>query len=130
MKYNHNLSKLNYKELMRLKEISNNVKKQLFEPFDNQNNIDLKLITFDMITKTKNASGESILTACNYDIHEDTQLMKFFNYDHLPENVQKISEPFYILAHDIYDSIPYSKSREDALRELLKSKDSAVRAAL
>jgi hypothetical protein len=58
-------------------------------------------------------------------------LLRFFEYEHLPDHLQDISRPFHRLAHDL-------AGREDlqgaeltvALRKLLESKDCAVRAAL
>lgn len=58
-------------------------------------------------------------------------LIQFFEYSHLPENLQKISKPFSDLAERI--GFEYSNSnpeKEMALRKLLEAKDCAVRAAL
>jgi hypothetical protein len=65
-------------------------------------------------------------------------VLRFFAYDHLPEHLQAVSQPFSELAHQIAD-----RSRSDweqvaadgpettvALRKLLEAKDAAVRAVL
>lgn len=58
-------------------------------------------------------------------------LLRYFEYDHLPEHLRAISAPFHALA--------YTLARNDALdgpelttalRKLLEAKDCAVRAAL
>jgi hypothetical protein len=57
-------------------------------------------------------------------------LLQFFKYDHLPENLQKVSEPFCVLAHGMVATLPSNPERTTALRKLLESKDCAVRALL
>lgn len=60
-----------------------------------------------------------------------TELLQYFKYTHLPERLQKISEPFSELAHFCALHLPYGNSEtEAALRKLLEAKDCAVRAAL
>jgi len=54
----------------------------------------------------------------------------FFSFGHLPERLQKISKPFYDLAFDILVVIASGDQRKNCLEELLRAKDSAVRAAL
>ena len=56
--------------------------------------------------------------------------MQFFAFGHLPEALQKISQPFAGLASVIVDTLPRNPERTVALRKLLESKDAAVRAAL
>lgn len=58
------------------------------------------------------------------------EIMRFFDYEHLPENLQKISRPFHDLALIIERTVPPSAERTVAFRKLLESKDAAVRAAL
>lgn len=55
-------------------------------------------------------------------------LLQFFKYDHLPENLQKISKPFGDLANNIVSTLPSNPERTAALRKLLEAKDCAVRA--
>ena len=56
--------------------------------------------------------------------------LKYFEYNHLPKNLQKISKPFRELACFINYNVPIGKERDMALRKLLEAKDCAVRAAL
>ena len=66
--------------------------------------------------------------------------LAYFDYEHLPEKLQKISKPFHDLAHEITNRYNSSPSKdEDAgvldecimcLRKLLEAKDCAVRASL
>ena len=57
-------------------------------------------------------------------------ILRYFRYDHLPENLAAVSKPFYDLAHDIDHTLPGGPEKSVALRKLLESKDAAVRAAL
>lgn len=57
-------------------------------------------------------------------------LLQFFEYAHLPEHLQKVSQPFCILAKDIVANLPSNPERTTALRKLLEAKDCAVRAVL
>lgn len=54
-------------------------------------------------------------------------IMQFFQYGHLPEQLQKVSKPFAELASFIH-SLPRNPERTVALRKLLEAKDAAVRA--
>lgn len=55
-------------------------------------------------------------------------LMQFFGYSHLPENLQTISKPFGELAEKINQDLPDNPEKTTALRKLLEAKDCAVRA--
>lgn len=57
-------------------------------------------------------------------------LLQFFRYEHLPPNLQVVSEPFGKLALLIVDTLPRNPERTVALRKLLEAKDCAVRALL
>jgi len=57
-------------------------------------------------------------------------ILQFFEYEHLPRTLSKISEPFCTLAHKIVVDLPRNLERTVALRKLLEAKDAAVRAAL
>lgn len=57
-------------------------------------------------------------------------IMQFFNYGHLPEELQKVSAPFASLAGDIVTKLPRNPERTTALRKLLEAKDAAVRAVV
>ena len=58
------------------------------------------------------------------------KMLKWFEYGHLPTNLQTVSAPFGELAKNICSTIPPSAERTVALRKLLESKDAAVRAYL
>lgn len=62
--------------------------------------------------------------------YQAAQLLEYFTYDHLPENLQSVSKPFYKLAHEVANRSPNNLETVNALRKLLESKDAAVRAAL
>jgi len=51
-----------------------------------------------------------------------------FEYRHLPEHLQRISEPFGQLAESIINEYPHNQETTAALRKLLEAKDCAVRA--
>lgn len=60
----------------------------------------------------------------------DEPLLRYFEYAHLREPLQEVSQPFGQLAHRLVEILPRSAERTVALRKLLESKDAAVRAAL
>lgn len=60
-------------------------------------------------------------------------LLGFFAYEHLPVELQAISEPFSVLAHRLVATLgdgPHGPQLTQALWRLLEAKDCAVRAAL
>lgn len=57
-------------------------------------------------------------------------ILKYFEYKHLPPNLQEVSVYFHQLAHDLDALLPNGPEKSVALRKLLESKDAAVRAAL
>jgi hypothetical protein len=57
-------------------------------------------------------------------------LLQFFEYSHLPEHLQKVSKPYSLLAQLLVELTPANPEQTTALRKLLESKDSAVRAAI
>lgn len=57
-------------------------------------------------------------------------ILQFFAYAHLPEHLQAVSGPFYVLAHQIVSTLPRNPERTVSLRKLLEAKDAAVRAAI
>lgn len=60
----------------------------------------------------------------------DDRMMKWFAYEHLPENLQARSKPFHELARMICDTSEPGPERTVALRKLLEAKDAAVRAVV
>ena len=68
----------------------------------------------------------------NTDVKGNKQsvILQFFAYDHLPEHLQEISQEFFFMAEYLDRVILTSAEKSVALRKLLESKDSAVRAAM
>lgn len=60
----------------------------------------------------------------------EEQMLKWFEYDHLPEKLQDVSRPFGQLAAHLCETIEPGPERTVALRKLLEGKDAAVRAQL
>lgn len=58
------------------------------------------------------------------------RLLRFFDYAHLPENLQVISKPIHDLAHEMDEKIPDSAEKTVGLRKLLEAKDCLVRAII
>jgi hypothetical protein len=56
--------------------------------------------------------------------------MQFFEYRHLPEQLQNVSRPFGELTEQLEASLPGNPEKTVALRKLLEAKDCAVRAVL
>lgn len=57
-------------------------------------------------------------------------LLQFFNYKHLPDNLQEISKLFAELANKLADELPRNPESTVALRKLLEAKDCAVRSLI
>lgn len=57
-------------------------------------------------------------------------LAKFFEYDHLPEDLQQVSAPACQLAEQMIEALPDGPELTTGLRFLLQAKDCFVRAAL
>ena len=57
-------------------------------------------------------------------------ILRFFEYDHLPDDLKKISQPFGELAKEMNESLPDSAEKSAGLRHLLEAKDCMVRASL
>jgi len=61
---------------------------------------------------------------------EKHRMLKWFEYSHLPEFLQKISTPFGELAEKIVEETESGPEQTVALRKLLEAKAAAVRATL
>ena len=61
---------------------------------------------------------------------DQSPILRYFVWDHLPDNLQYVSRPFQTLAFFIEESVPRGPEKSVALRKLLEAKDAAVRAAL
>lgn len=59
-----------------------------------------------------------------------TSIMKYFEYSHLPENLQEVSKPIGELARSMNESLPDGAEKSAGLRKLLEAKDCLVRAKL
>lgn len=57
-------------------------------------------------------------------------ILRWFEYDHLPEHLQGVSRAFSELAHEVEERLPAGPEKSTALRKLLEAKDAAVRAAI
>lgn len=57
-------------------------------------------------------------------------LLQFFSYSHLPEHLQKVSQPFGELALHLDAALPSNTEKDEAFRKLLEAKDCAVRALI
>jgi hypothetical protein len=58
------------------------------------------------------------------------EIIRYFDYSHLPVHLQAISKLFHNLALQIDADLPENAESSTALRKLLEAKDAAVRAAL
>lgn len=73
--------------------------------------------------------------ACVARIREDEEMseesynpiMKFFNYEHLPEHLQEVSKPVGELAQQMDKMLPDGPEKSAGLRKLLEAKDCFVR---
>ena len=55
------------------------------------------------------------------------EIMRFFDYEHLPDDLQRVSKPFALMARHVEDMFPPSDERAVCLRKILDAKDAAVR---
>lgn len=54
--------------------------------------------------------------------------IQFFEYDHLPLQLQKVSKPMSELAHQMEEMLPDGPEKSAGMRKLLEAKDCFVRA--
>lgn len=78
-----------------------------------------------ILARIKNAAVTYPQTAIS-----KTPIMRFFNYIHLPEALQRISRLVYSLARQMDQELPDSAEKSAGLRKLLEAKDCFVRANL
>lgn len=57
-------------------------------------------------------------------------IIKYFNYEHLPEHLQAVSKPIGDLARQMDEALPDGAEKSAGLRKLLEAKDCLVRAKL
>lgn len=60
----------------------------------------------------------------------EERMMKWFEFEHLPEHLKATSARFWDIACQITATIEMGPERTVALRKLLEAKDAAVRAKL
>ncbi len=58
------------------------------------------------------------------------QIMKYFEFAHLPQKLQLYSRPFCVLAKQIDVTMKDSAEKSVCLRKLLEAKDACVRASM
>lgn len=61
---------------------------------------------------------------------QEERMLKWFEYEHLPKDLQFVSKPFQMLALCLVACCDPGPERTLALRKLLEAKDAAVRAKL
>lgn len=54
--------------------------------------------------------------------------IRYFEYEHLPEQLQKVSKPVCELAHQMEEMLPDGPEKSAGMRKLLEAKDCFVRA--
>ena len=57
-------------------------------------------------------------------------ILKYFEYEHLPDHLQEISKPICVLAKNMDLELPDFAEKSAGLRKLLEAKDCLVRAHL
>ncbi len=60
----------------------------------------------------------------------ESPILEFFKFEHLPEHLQKASEPICLLARKMDSELPPCAEKSAGLRKLLEAKDCFVRASL
>lgn len=60
--------------------------------------------------------------------NQQNPIMKHFKFDHLPERLAKVSQPFCELAIAVEVTLPGCAEKSTCLRKILEAKDCAVRA--
>lgn len=60
----------------------------------------------------------------------DEPILQFFEFSHLPNELQLVSSQFHRLALELVAKLPRNPERTVALRKLLEAKDAAVRARI
>lgn len=61
---------------------------------------------------------------------DEERMLKWFDFDHLPDHLRDVSRPFCELAVTVVGRCDPGPERTVALRKLLEAKDAAVRAKL
>lgn len=61
---------------------------------------------------------------------DEDRMLKWFAFEHLPENLKVVSSKFYEVACSVCALVEAGPERTVALRKLLEAKDAAVRAVV
>lgn len=61
---------------------------------------------------------------------ETNPILKYFNYKHLPAELQVVSKLFYDIVHTLEQQLPNNAETNTMLRKLLEAKDCAVRSQI
>lgn len=89
-------------------------------------------ITVDFVTPGEEPKGEMIPpvdnTAPKGAIEKASAIMKYFEYAHLPEELQEVSAQLCEVAEHLDATLPDSEEKRTGLRKLLEAKDCFVRA--
>ena len=64
------------------------------------------------------------------ELYKAEPLIRFFFYKHMPAPFQDLMKPYFDLARHIIQTTPVNEERTIALRKLLESQDSSLRAHL
>lgn len=95
----------------------------------------------DIMTEKK-PDGNSLCQECGFEsktetfilsqmkIHKCSEILKYFEYSHLPEKLKIISQPICELARKMDIDLPDCPEKNAGLRKLLEAKDCFVRAEL
>lgn len=71
---------------------------------------------------------------CENEPHQElikmSEILKYFEYEHLPEELQSVSKACSILAKQVDHYLPQGPEKSAGLRKLLEAKDCFVRASL
>jgi hypothetical protein len=60
----------------------------------------------------------------------ESPILRYFEFEHLPRELQAVSHNFWTLAHWVENHVPNGPEKSAGLRKLLEAKDCIVRAAL
>lgn len=66
----------------------------------------------------------------NENPRAENMIMRFFDYQHLPEQLQRVSRDLCDVARKLDEQLPASAEKSAGLRKLLEAKDCFVRATL
>ena len=82
------------------------------------------------MTQPHNAATMDDTPLIDTDVSMVSPIMRWFDYAHLPEKLQPVSERFYHLAWAIEKTTSVGPEKSACLRRLLEAKDCAVRASM